>query len=36
MKWRLVSLEPLDPNYENIEGFYKVDNFNNDIAFEDP
>ncbi len=33
MKWTLVSRESLDLNSEKIEGFYKVDNFNNDIAF---
>ncbi len=33
MKWSLVSLEPLDPNSEKIEGFYKGDNVINDIAF---
>ncbi len=33
MKWGLVSHEFLDPNSEKIEGFYKVDNFINDIAF---
>lgn len=33
MKWSLVSHESLDPNSEKIEGFYKGDNFINDIAF---
>ncbi len=33
MKWSLVCCESLDPNSEKIEGFYKVDNFINDIAF---
>ncbi len=33
MKWSLVSYESLDPNSEMIEGFYKGDNFINDIAF---
>ncbi len=33
MKWSLVSHEFLDPNSEKIVGFYKVDNFINDIAF---
>ncbi len=33
MKRGLVSLESLDPNSEKIEGFYKGDNFINDIAF---
>ncbi len=33
MKWSLVSHESLDPNFEKIEGFYKGDNFINDIAF---
>ncbi len=33
MKWSLVSHESLDPNSENIEEFYKVDNFINNIAF---
>ncbi len=23
-KWSLVSLEPLDPNSEKVEGFYKA------------
>ncbi len=34
MKWSLVSRESPDPNSEKIEGFYKGDNFINDIAFE--
>ncbi len=34
MKWSLVSRESLDPNSEKIVGFYKGDNFINDIAFE--
>ncbi len=33
MKWSLVSRESLDPNSKKIEGFYKGDNFINDIAF---
>ncbi len=33
MKWSLVSLEPLDPNSEKVEGLYKPKNFINDIAF---
>ncbi len=33
MKWSLVSHESLDPNSEKIDGFYKGDNFINDIAF---
>ncbi len=33
MKWSLVSRESLDPNSEKIVGFYKGDNFINDIAF---
>ncbi len=33
MKWSLVSLEPLDPNSEKVEVFYKAKNFINDIAF---
>ncbi len=33
MKWSLVSRESLNPNSEKIEGFYKGDNFINDIAF---
>ncbi len=33
MKWSLVSHESLDPNSAKIEGFYKGDKFNNDIAF---
>ncbi len=28
-----VSHESLDPNSEKIEGYYKGDNFTNDIAF---
>ncbi len=32
-KWSLVSLDPLDPNFEKVEEFYKGKNFNNDIAF---
>ncbi len=32
MKWGLVSFESLDPNTEKMEGFYKADNFINDIA----
>ncbi len=28
-----VSLEPLNPNSEKVEGFYKAKNFINDIAF---
>ncbi len=34
MKWSLVSHESLDANSEKIEGFYKSDNFINDIAFD--
>ncbi len=33
MKWSLVSHESFDPNSEKINGFYKGDNFINDIAF---
>ncbi len=33
MKWSLVSHESLHPNSEKTEGFYKGDNFINDIAF---
>ncbi len=33
MKWSLVSHESLDPNSEEKVGFYKGDNFINDIAF---
>ncbi len=33
MKWGLVSLESLDPNTKEMEGFYKANNFINDIAF---
>ncbi len=33
MKQSLFSLEYLHPNSEKIEGFYKGDNFINDIAF---
>ncbi len=33
MKWSLVSLESLDPNYVKIEEIYKADYFINDIAF---
>ncbi len=33
MKQGLLSLESLHPNSENIEGFYKSDNFSNAIAF---
>ncbi len=33
MKWSLVSHESFDPNSEKIAGFYKGDNFFNDIAF---
>ncbi len=33
MKLGLISLESLDPNTEKIEGFYKPDNFINDIVF---
>ncbi len=33
MKWSLVSLEPLDPNSEKVEGFYKANNFIKNIAF---
>ncbi len=33
MKWSLFSRESLDPNSEKIEGFYKGDNFINDIGF---
>ncbi len=32
MKWSLVSHESPDPNSEKIEGFYKSENFINDIA----
>ncbi len=35
MKWSLVSHESLNPNSEKTEGFYKGDNFFNDIAFGD-
>ncbi len=35
MKWSLVSLESLDPNFEKMEGIYKKDNFINDTAFGD-
>ncbi len=35
MKWSLVGHESLDPNSKKIEGFYKGDNFINDIAFGD-
>ncbi len=31
VKWSLVSCESLDPNSEKIEGFYKDENFINDI-----
>ncbi len=34
MKWSLVSHKSLHPNSVKIEGFYKGDNFINDIAFE--
>ncbi len=33
LKWSMVSHESLDSNSENIEGFYKGDNFISDIAF---
>ncbi len=33
MKWSLARHESLDPNSEKIEGFYKGDNFINDIAY---
>ncbi len=33
MKCGLISLMFPDPNSEKIEGFYKADNFLNDIAF---
>ncbi len=33
MKWSLVSLEPLHPKSDKVEGFYKAKNFINDIAF---
>ncbi len=33
MKCSLVIRESLDPNSEKIEGFYKGDNFINDITF---
>ncbi len=33
MKGSFISHESLDPNSEKIEGFYKGDNFINDIAF---
>ncbi len=33
MKQGLFSLESPHPNSENIEGFYKTDNFSNAIAF---
>ncbi len=33
VKWCSVSLVSLDPNSEKIDGFYKADNFVNDIAF---
>ncbi len=33
MKQGLYSLESLYPNSENIEGFYKADNFNNAYVF---
>ncbi len=32
-KWSLVSHESPNPNSEKIDGFYKDDNFINDIAF---
>ncbi len=35
MKWSLVSPESPNPNSEKKEGFYKGDNFINDIAFGD-
>ncbi len=31
----MVSLEPLDPNSEKVEGFYKAKNIINDVAFWD-
>ncbi len=34
MKWGLVSLKSLDPKSLTIKGFYKTDNFINDIAFQ--
>ncbi len=33
---KLVSLGPLDPNSAKVEGFYKTENFINDIAFGTP
>ncbi len=33
MKWTLVNCESLDTNSKKIVGFYKDDNFINDIAF---
>ncbi len=36
MKWGLVSLKPLDPNYEKMEWLYKGDDFINDIAYGSP
>ncbi len=33
MQQGLFSLESLHPNSENIDGFYKGDNFSNAIAF---
>ncbi len=33
MKWSLASHEALDPNTAKIDGFYKGDNFINDITF---
>ncbi len=33
MKQGLFSLDTLYPNSENIEGFYKANNFSNAIAF---
>ncbi len=33
VKWGLGSLQTLDPNTKNIEGFYKADNCINYIAF---
>ncbi len=33
LKWSLLSYESLHPNSEKMEGFYKGDNFINDIVF---
>ncbi len=34
IKWGLISCVSLDLNSEKIDGFYKGDNFINDIPFE--